>query len=285
MKENIYEKFETMFDKACNDIVDKYNPVAVSVSGGIDSVVILMGIHNTGKPYYIVNMRYPSDHKCHNKVWSNYMVYELAMHLNAPLICFPANWRNLFARVYSQAGIKLFITGEGMGDLDDAVRNKGAEPTIGEDFHSKYPLLDKLFVTVPERVKYRDTAHFSADTDHTGKKTNLIREDYRFDEKSIVDRKDDVNVFGVKNIAPCYHPLFKEFFKNYKHSIKDMFFPKYLYHDYVKKHLGMPYYKFCKYVTNKYKNNLTPIPVRILEHIKEVGPKRLKPASERKHKL
>lgn len=249
MADKEFEKFEKTFDKVCLDIMDKHSPTALSMSGGVDSTAIALGLLKTKKPFYILHMNHTKRPNSNQHKFEHMLVYEFSMKYGVPLLMIHCDHLIKPSFIFKEIGITTFITGDGMdrcyGLMDCSTGEK--EPTFGEDFHCKHPIIDKLFKTIPSRRKFYMTPYAGIDMEHR-------------DDMEIAKRLD---MEIIKFIA---HPLFVSFFEEYKHNVRDMVYPKLLTYKYVKNNLDMDYYKFCRMVMKKHYGSFTNPCSRIINN-------------------
>ena len=240
---NEYQSFKKVFDEICNDIADKYSPIGISYSGGIDSTSIALGFKKTDKPFFLIHSRLGYKQRFNggdwNKLWEDYMSYDFSRYINVPLISANRLKIRSMPLLFKNLGLKSYITGNGMDRCyqymglnrkDGKKLKPEKEATLGEDFHCFHPLLDKFFVTIPRRIKYFNKYEY----------VGVDRGHIRVEEES--------KKLGLEVIHFSTHPLFIEFFRKYKSNIRDVIYPKTLTYRYVNDHLGMDYFKFCQKV-------------------------------------
>jgi hypothetical protein len=231
------------------DIITKHDKIGLSLSGGVDSCAIALGMKKTGKKFFLINKTFERECENWNKLWQNYMAYDFAMFIGVPILVVPREGNIGFPELYNKLGISTFIIGDGMDRCFGQIDGGKFEETLGEDFHCMHPFIDKFGRTVPTRLKsYKKKPYEGFDKEH--KKGS-----------------QDCKKFGVDMISVSLHPKFVGYFKKYNENVRDIFFPKMLYFEYVKKHLGMSYYSFCKKVYINHKNIFKPFGKRLLDKI------------------
>ena len=153
--------------------------------------------------------------------------------------------------LYKSIGLKYYLISDGMDRCYGKYgKDKGWDATFGEDFHAFHPLIDKIFMTIPQRIPFKEKYN-GIDNHHLNSIKNAKK-------------------YGIDVINFSMNPVFIDFFKKYNPSIKDIVYPKLLTLKYVDKKLGMKYYKFCKIVFNKHKGALSPFGSRLIKKINKI---------------
>ena len=241
----IQNSFNDMMSTVANDLMRYNSPICLAFSGGIDSCAIAIAFKKTDKDFFLLHIENQDvvDEGGYNKLFEHYVSWEFSQLLRIPIIfVYRSGGKSLdsLINLYKRLNIASFVTGDGMdrcyGTFGKSIG--GWDATLGEDFHSFHPLIDKLLVTIPRRVPFKNN-YSGIDDDHINYITKCTE-------------------LGLDVIHFCLHPEFTEFFLKYKTSFKDVVYPKLLTFNYVDCSLTgyHSYYDFCKKVYKKYKNIL-----------------------------
>ena len=154
--------------------------------------------------------------------------------------------------MFAKLGIKTFISGDGMDRCYfEYYRPDGSTKhfSFGEPFRSKHPLVDMFFGYAPGR--------FSS--------YGILRTYAKGDKYDAHDRLK--KELGVNYITYAYHPLFLEFFSNYRENVRDIFFRKSLTEKYVNDRLGRSFNSMVREVCRLNKSRFKPFGKRFFEHM------------------
>jgi len=252
---NDYIGFRDMLNGVCRKLAVEYSPIGLSYSGGLDSTAVALGLCNSGEKFFLIhiNQFYDTPNGGQwNKIWEDHMCYEFSQQMGIPILFIPVETlKDGITNVYHNIGIKTVLTADGM-DRCYGNSHVGWDATFGEDFHCLYPLLDKLFRTIPRRIKGYKNVYNGVDEQHDCH----IRD---------ADRQ------GITWLTVSTSPVFIDFFKRYHPNVKDIVFPKQLTFEFVKNNLGISYYGFCKNVYKKYRSVLLPMWCRLIERFRLWG--------------
>lgn len=245
-----YQGFKTMMDSVGKDIVKhSKKPFALAYSGGIDSTAILLSLLNAKAKFYLV-------HERHENKEDGYGLYRerRASHMgrlfDLPVLCIPCSddiWG-----MFAELCIEVFVEGDGMDRCYfEYYRPDGSTKhfSFGEPFRAKHPLFDMFFGYAPGRFSSYGIPRTYAKGD-------------KYDVHDRIEKELSINC-----ITYAYHPLFLEFFSNYKEDVKDIFFRKILTEKYVKDNMGMSFNSMVREVCRLNRSRFKPFGKRFFEYM------------------
>lgn len=249
MKMNEYQKFKTMLDAVCKDIISKNKePIVLANSGGLDSIALLISLAKNDKVFFSVHECGENGVPRQEHLMGDFVSEYLTRKLEIPHIQLPYSRKKLgkFYKIFPKFGFNTIITGDGM----DRCYGYFALSTFGMEVKAKYPLIDMFLKTIPTLIKvYRKNPY-----------SQRIHDDLFIQE---IAKECNCKIIQVST-----HPMFVDFFSNcYQENVQQIVFPKLLTRRYVDEHLGRSFNSVVREVYRLNKKKMTPFAERLLNHL------------------
>jgi hypothetical protein len=235
-----------MMNQVGQDILqeNKDKKIALSFSGGLDSVAILMSLLQAEGKITLIHMKYLRSQSY--GILQEELAKYISKMLGVPIINIPHTIYHGGLDSLSKSKDfegNLLILGEGMDESYGEHYDKDGNIIYfsnGEFFRARHPVADVL-IFFPSRLKCLRRSK--------GKNGAL------FIQRHLTKCQQKIKKYDIEfNFFPS-HPLFIEFFSKYYKNVKDLFFDKLLTKKYVDEYLGRRYIDIVKevYKLNKHR--------------------------------